>query len=150
MTVIAAILLGIMMLFDVADVCGRYFFLKPVPGTQEVIGLLLICVGTWGMARAETRSAHISISVLTDRLPPRIQAIVNVFDYLLALSLFFLMSWQMFSRGVREALTEMGGKSEILGIPFSPFFMMFGIGVGMLCIALLLRLIHSLAEVMRC
>jgi len=150
MTVIAAILLGAMMFLDVADVCGRYFFLKPVLGTHDIMGLLLICVGTWGMAHAEICGAHISVGVLVDRFSPRLRAIIGSLGYFLALSAFFLITWQMFVKGVEEASAEMGGKSEILGIPFSPFFIMFGIGVGMFCLVLVLRLVHSIVEAMRC
>ena len=42
MAIVAAVVLGVMMLLTTADVTGRYFFNAPINGTWEIVGLLLI------------------------------------------------------------------------------------------------------------
>jgi len=147
MSVIAAIVIGIMMLIDVADVSGRYFFLKPLPGATDMIPLLLVCAGSLGLAHAEVCGSHIAVDFIINRLSRRIQATAKSLGYFIALVAFFLISWQLFLKAAVEASKkegELGWASEVIGIPFSPFLVIFGIGVGMLCIALLLRLLHSI------
>jgi len=150
MAVVAAIVLSTMMLLTVADVGGRYFFSHPIKGTYELIGLLLICAGTWGMAYCESRRTHIRVGILVDKLSTRIRNIVNALAYLIALGAFSIITWQMAVRAAQYISAGKGGISETLGLPFGPFYLIFAIGAGMFCLMLLLHLIKSLAEVIRC
>jgi TRAP-type C4-dicarboxylate transport system permease small subunit len=45
MAAVAAITLGIMMMVAVVDVCGRFFFTKPLEGSFELGGILLVTAG---------------------------------------------------------------------------------------------------------
>jgi TRAP-type C4-dicarboxylate transport system permease small subunit len=145
MSVMGALIIGIMMLLDVADVTGRYFFLKPLTGAMDIIAILLVWAGSWGMAYAEATHTVIEVGILVDRLSPRVQAIISSFAYLISLVFFLVISWQLIVKGAKEAVKESGSwVSVTLGIPFSPFLIIFGIGVGMLSITFVIRLIHSI------
>jgi TRAP-type transport system small permease protein len=146
-SVVSGVVLIVMMLLDVADVIGRYFFLKPIPGTYELIALLLICCGTWGMASAEFSGSHVRVNLLVQALPQRLQKAVDIFGYLILLCSIVIITWQMFARAVEFSYAGGGMKSELLGIPYSPFFVIFGVGVGLFSLVILLHLIVSCVEV---
>jgi TRAP-type C4-dicarboxylate transport system permease small subunit len=140
LSVIAGFFLILMMTLDVADVAGRYFFLKPVPGTYEVIALLLIIAGTWGMASAEFDESHIRVDLITKRMPVRFQKVLDLFAHLIVIFILVVVTWQMFSIGISHLILGTSNKSADLGIPFAPFNIIFGIGTGVFLLAILLHL----------
>jgi len=146
MAVIGAMVLGIMMLLTTSDVVGRYFFNHPIQGTYELIGLLLVCAATWGLAYCQIYRGHIRISVLLDRFSPRIQAGLDGLAYIIGLGAFFLICWQMLVMATEYFLLGDTGTTEELGLPFFPFMLTLAIGVGMLCIILLRDLFQSLKQ----
>jgi TRAP-type C4-dicarboxylate transport system permease small subunit len=149
MSAVAAIALGLMMLLSAADAGGRYLFSFPIKGAYELIGFLLVCAGTWGMADCEMQGSHVTVNILVDRLPPRVRLIISVVAYIISLVAFSLITWQAFVRGGRY-IGMPGEVSEVLGIPFWPFIMVLGVGFGMLCLALFIRLVQALWETIRC
>ena len=147
--VIAAIVLAAMMLLTVGDVVGRYFFNNPIKGTWEVIGLLLVCAGTWGLGYCQMQKGHISITVLIQRFSRRIQAVIRSLTYLIGLVGFSLLCWRMFLMTVRYLTTMKGYVTDTLEIPYPPFMLMLTIAAGIMALMLIVDLIRSLAEVVR-
>jgi len=147
--IIAAVVLAAMMLLTVADVTGRYFFNSPVKGTWEIIGLLLVCAGTWGLGYCQVQKGHISITVLIERFSRRVQAIIRSVTYLIGLVGFSLLCWRMFLMAIRYLTTMKEYVTETLEIPYPPFMLMLSIGAGIMALILIVDLIHSLAEVVR-
>ncbi|MBW1791692.1 MAG: TRAP transporter large permease subunit [Deltaproteobacteria bacterium] len=143
MAVIAAVVLGIMMLLTTSDVVGRYFFNYPIKGTYELIGLMLICAATWGLAYCQIYRGHIRITVLFDRFSPRLQAGLDTLAYLMGLGAFSLICWRMLAMAKEYILLGDTGTTETLGIPYFPFMLMLAIGVGMLCLILVMDLFQS-------
>jgi len=147
--IIAAIVLAIMMLVTVADVVGRYFFLSPIKGTWEIVGLLLVCAGTWGLGYCQVQKGHISITVLLQRFSGRIQAIIRSATYLIGLVGFSLLCWRMFLMTERYLTTMKDYVTDTLEIPYPPFMAMLTIGTGIMALILIVDLVRSLAEVVR-
>ena len=147
--IIAAIVLAAMMLLTVADVTGRYFFLSPIKGTWEIIGLLLVCAGTWGLGYCQVQKGHISITVLLQRFSRRVQAIIRSVTYLIGLVGFSLLCWRMFLMTIRYLTTMKEYVTETLEIPYPPFMFMLSIGAGIMALILIVDLVRSLAEVVR-
>lgn len=148
MAIISSIVLAFMMLLTVADVIGRYFFNFPINGAWELIGLLLVCAGTWGLAYCQVEKAHISVTVLLDLFPPGIQAVIRSFAYLTGLTGFGLICWRAILLTQKYTSGE-GYVTDTLQIPYYPFTIMMAIGAGMLALILLIDLIHTLREVGR-
>jgi TRAP-type C4-dicarboxylate transport system permease small subunit len=138
-----------MMLLTVADVIGRYFFSKPIKGTWEVIGLLLVFAGTWGLARCQVQKSHIQVTVLIQRLSRRVQATIRSVAYLFGFAGFSLLSWRVFVMAKRYFLLPRGNVTDTLDIPYAPFMLALSIGVGVAALILVIDLIRSLAEVIR-
>jgi TRAP-type C4-dicarboxylate transport system permease small subunit len=149
MAVIAAFVLAAMMLLTVADVVGRYFFSHPIKGTWELVGLLLVCAGTWGLGYCQMSKAHISITVVVKRFSRRTQAITNSLAYLIGLVGFSLISWQVFLMAKRYFLLTRGNVTDTLELPYSPFMLVLSMGAGIMALMLIVDLVRSFAEVAR-
>jgi len=149
MAAIAAVVLSIMMLLTAADVAGRYFANRPIKGSWELVGLMLICAATWGLAYCQIQKGHIRVTVLLERFSPRLQAILNSLAYLIGIGAFSLICWQMLVMAKTYIFLPTGGLTEDLSIPYFPFMLMLAIGAGMLAVILLVDLLRSLAEVVR-
>jgi TRAP-type C4-dicarboxylate transport system permease small subunit len=147
--IIAAIVLAVMMLLTVADVCGRYFFNSPVKGTWEVVGLLLVCAGTWGLGYCQAQKSHISVTVLIERFSLRVQTIIRSVAYLVGLAGFSLICWRMFVMAKKYFFLPRGNVTDTLEIPYFPFMLALSIGAGIMALILIVDLVHSLTEVAR-
>ena len=149
MGVIAAFVLAAMMLLTVADVVGRYFFSRPIKGTWELVGLLLICGGTWGLAYCQAEKAHISISIMKDLFSSRVQAVMSTVACFIGLGGFFLISRQTYLLAKKYFLMTRGNVTDTLGLPYAPFVLALSIGAGMVTLMLLVDMVRYIAEVIR-
>lgn len=147
--VMAAAVLAVMMLLTVTDVVGRYFFNSPIKGTWEIVGLLLICAGTWGLAYCQIQRGHISITVLVQRFSRRWQAAVHSFTYLIGLVGFSVISWRMFLLAKKYFLMSRGNVTDTLELPYAPFMLSLSIGAGIMALILIVDLVRALAGVAR-
>jgi TRAP-type C4-dicarboxylate transport system permease small subunit len=145
MALIAATILLCMMILTVVDVCGRYFFKSPVNGAWEIIGLMMVCAGSWGLAYCQAEKGHISVTFLLERLPHKIQALIFIFAYLIGLAGFSIIAWNAFQITMRYISTK-GNVTDTLRIPYYPFMLVMAVGAGMLVLVLLLDLVRSMAE----
>lgn len=147
--IIAAIVLATMMLLTVADVCGRYFFNKPITGTWELVGLLLVCAGTWGLAYCQVQKGHISVTVLLLRFPLRVQAIIRSVAYLFGLVGFSVICWRTLLLTKRFVSLSGSLITDTLKMPIYPFMIIMIISTGILALILIADLVHSLTEAVR-
>jgi TRAP-type C4-dicarboxylate transport system permease small subunit len=149
MAVIAATVLAAMMMLTVADVIGRYFFSHPIKGTWELVGMLLICAGTWGLAYCQAEKAHISISIMYDLFPRRVQAVFSAVACLIGLCGFFLISRQTFLLAKKYFLLTRGNVTDTLELPYAPFLIVLSMGAGMVTLMLLIDVVRYIAKVIR-
>ena len=149
MAVVAAAVLVAMMMLTVADVVGRYFFSRPIKGTWELVGLLLICAGTWGLAYCQAQKAHISITIMQGLFSRRAWAVLSAVACLIGLCGFFLISWQSFLLAKKYYLLTRGNVTDTLGLPYAPFILVLSIGAGMMTLALLVDVVRYITEVIR-
>jgi TRAP-type C4-dicarboxylate transport system permease small subunit len=147
--VVAAVILAAMMLLTVGDVGGRYFFNHPIKGTWELIGLLLVFAGTWGLGYCQMQKAHISINIILTKFSNRVQALFLSFTYLVGLAAFSLLCWRMFMLAIRYSTTMKGYVTDTLEIPYPPFMFALSIGAGIMVLILIMDLIRSLVSVVR-
>jgi TRAP-type C4-dicarboxylate transport system permease small subunit len=127
-TVISVIVLVAMTVIILMDVIGRYFFDHPLPGANELTGILLIPVATWGIGYCQLLKRNIRIDMIYARFNPKNQSVLNIISYLAFLFASVIITWQMYVRMI-EYLND-HGITEILGLPFWPFMLMAVIGFG--------------------
>ncbi|MFH1647840.1 MAG: TRAP transporter small permease [Chloroflexota bacterium] len=147
--IVAAMVLAAMMLLTVGDVIGRYFFNSPIKGTWELVGLLLIAAGTWGLAYCQLQRGHISISIILQRFSRRVQAGINSLTYLIGLTAFSIICWRMFLLAHKYFTMPRGNVTDTLELPYAPFMLALSIGAGLMALILVIDLVKSLAEVLR-
>ena len=153
MAIIAAVVLAFMMILTVIDVCGREFFLKPVEGTYELIGIMLVIAGCLGMGYCQLNQANIRITVISDLLPARGQAIIYLIAYIIAAATTGIIAWQGGLRAWKYFLRiiegRLGGILVETQLPYWPFMLLLAIGFGWVCIIFIIDIVLTAKEVFR-
>jgi len=147
MVYVASFALFGMMILTVADVIGRYFFSKPISGAWELVGIMLVPAGIWGMAYCQIKKGHIRVDFLLQRFSKKVQVILTILANLLGLAAFSVLCWRSILLAQYYLSSKTGNATDTLHIPLFPFVLVLAIGVGMVALVLLFDLIHSLAEV---
>jgi TRAP-type transport system small permease protein len=144
---VAAVVLFAMMMIAVIDVCGRFFFNKPMNGSFELGGILLVTAGTWGMGYCQLRKNNIRIDVLTDRFPKRFKPAFDIFAYIFCIVASGAVTWRVTVMTLEYMTTSQGGLTATLLIPYWPFMLTLAMGFGWLTIIFIYDLWHSCSEV---
>ncbi|WMS44934.1 TRAP transporter small permease [Acuticoccus sp. MNP-M23] len=114
----AGILLVAMMMLTVVDVIGRYIFAAPVAGAFEATEVMLALAIFAGLPIVTARGEHVSVRLLVDRLPRRLQLALDVFSDLLVAVLLAGAAWLLYQRGA--SLARFGDSTVLLHIPLAP------------------------------
>ncbi|MBW1800429.1 MAG: TRAP transporter small permease [Deltaproteobacteria bacterium] len=141
---IAAAAIIVVMIIVCANVIGRGFFGSPFKGTVDIVSLLGAFIIAGAMAYTQVLKGHIRIELFVERMPSRLQYIINSFIDLIGFCLFALISWQtvLFA----QYNMEIGELSEVLKLPLTPFASVVAIGCIALTLVLLLDLIKSVSK----
>jgi TRAP-type transport system small permease protein len=151
MVTISSIFLAAMMLLVASDVTGRYVFKTPVKGSDELVGLLLLCVAACAFSYTQQEKRHIRIDILIDRVPPRAHLVFDIFNYLISVGIYSLMTRQIFIIVQRYILHLQTGTStsEILHIPWTPFLIIMGLGFAILSLVMLSDMVIAIVKVVK-
>jgi len=133
-----------LMLLTSADVIGRAAWARPIPGIVELSSYMLDIFILLGLAYTQQVKGHVRVSMLTSRLPPRIQIFLEIFVTLLGLFIMALLAWQGWIVGMEETAV-----SDMLRIPQRPFKLLVGAAAFLLCLELVVDLATSCAAVRR-
>lgn len=126
-----------MVLLVVVSVILRRVFNNPLASSYELIELMLVVVVFCAVPYTTFKVRHISISVLTSRLPVRKQKIVDsVFDLVCAV-VFGLVAWRSVVHGIY--ILQSGRQTAILGIPYCPFVFIIAFGTALASFVLLTK-----------
>ena len=139
-----ASILSVMMFLTMADVVLRYVFGSPVSGAYEMTQYMMAIVIPFGIVYCAHEKGHVSVDVLFDLLPKRIQGVFSCITSLIVIVLFILIAWQnvLF---VHETY-ESGLTSAVLYIPSYPFVGTIALGFVALCLVLLADFFNILLE----
>jgi TRAP-type C4-dicarboxylate transport system permease small subunit len=149
MTAIAAIVLAIMMFLSVADVILTQAFLRPIEGTFEIVGLLVIVVGCLGLGYTQRTKGNISIDIVPNRFSSRGKAILNIFSYSMSIVLCAIIVWQLSLRTYDYMFKTLGGKTITLQIMLWPFMLLMDICFAWVAVIYILDLINTFKEVFK-
>lgn len=122
----------LMMLLTTADVVGRYFFNSPVLGAYEITEYLMMIMVFSFLAFAQSQSAHISVDIVFDRLPPNVKYALERLNHLICLVMLCLVTYMAVHRVLD--IIESGASSTLLKIPDYPFAIFMVIGCAAYCI----------------
>jgi TRAP-type transport system small permease protein len=149
MAAVGAVMFGVMMIISVIDVSGRYFFMRPLRGSTELVGLMLVIGGSWGMAYCQILHMHIRIDVLLTRFPKKVQSLLWIISSIVCAVVAALVSWQAYLKTNEYLATELGTRTDILGIPLWPFVVLMAIGFTWLCFVFLVELVQAITGVFK-
>ena len=149
MAAVGAIMFGVMMMITVIDVGGRYIFTKPLNGAAEIIGVMLVIGGTWGIGYCQIEKMHIRINLLVEKFSPLVQKLLWILTYLVSGAVGVLAAWQAFSRTGEFLTSTLGTRSDVLGIPFAPFMLAMGIGFGWAGVIFIMDLVKTVIGVFK-
>ena len=130
MAAVGAISLFLMVIITVIDVGGRDIFLKPLNGAFELVGILLVIAGTWGMGYCEILKMNIRIGIIAERFPKKGQEILWILTFLIGGVVAGLVTWQALIKTYDLFVATLGNRTDTLGIPVWPFMLMMAIGYG--------------------
>ena len=143
---IGAWVLAAMMLLIVVNILSRYFY-QSIVGTFEIVGLMGAVLISTVLAYTAMQNRNVAIELMVSHLPPRAQAIIDSFVYLLSIAIVSLMAWrtvvQAHSRWLAHEATHE------LFIPLAPFILITGVGIALLVLVLVIKFVESLTGLVK-
>ena len=139
---IAVVALAVMMLLTVFDVFLRFVFNRPILGAMEITEYLMVTLSFLAIAYCAMEKGHVKVQLLVSRLKTRGRTILGIIGHVLSLVLCIPMTLVYIPEAVDVLRT--GERSEVLGIPAFPFYIVVIIGCGLLTIVVLIALINSI------
>ena len=134
--------LFLLMLLITADVLFRAILKSPILGANELAQFMMLMVVYLAMGYTQHQKGHVSVDLLVSRFSQYKRNVLNALMYLLSLFISGLMLKQSFA--YHQILSETHKLTSVLKIPIAPFQIVLIVGVGMLCLALLMDVIHAL------
>jgi len=136
-----------MMLLITMDVFLRYSFNRPLKGSFELVEFMMAVVICLGMAYTGVQRGHVAVELLVSRFSPRVQALIDSFNWLVSMGLFLLISWKAVAQARVVGLS--GLASSVLYVPVFPFLLVLAFGSGLLSLVFLVHFIDSVSRVVR-
>ncbi len=140
MTVIGGLAIALMMLHITLNVAGRYLLNTPVPGTITMVAYYyMIIAGFVPLAFAEQKGSHISVEVVTERLPLWVQRHLAGWSLLASATIFALLTVRTWIEAVSKH--EIGA-SIVQGqtsIPVWPTYYVLPVGFALMVLVLLYK-----------
>ena len=146
LNILSSIALVLMMGLVFVNVALRAVW-NPILGTYEFTGFLAAITITFALAHCASKKGHIAITIFADRLPPRVQAILDSFVAILGTALYAVISWQCVRYAINMSNT--GEVSLALAIPFYPFIWAVAFGLFILALTLLNDVFQSIGRIFK-
>lgn len=131
--------LAVMTVIEVLNAVGRKMFM-PFPCALEAVESLLVISVYLGVSIVALEEGHVKVTLLSDRLSPTVQAILDAFANLLGVltfAFFTVGSWIEACRAF--SILEM--RIGVYRFPVWPFKMIFAFGLTLLVIQLVINVI---------
>ncbi len=144
---VAAVLLGLMVLFVAADVFGRYFLTRPIRGDYEFVEVMTGLIISLSLSYALVADKHIRIEIFTSRCSKKTQLLLDILTYFSGLAVFTLASWQTVIYA--NALRKNGLLIGVLPIPSYPFVYTVAISFIGLTLVFFVKFVHALQHGVR-
>jgi len=134
--------LAIMMLVTTVDVLSRFFFNAPITGSIEITGFLLVLTILLGIPYAAAKREHITIDIVTSKLPDRMRLNLTSITLFIAIVLFGVVVWR--SVDYAFLMHRMHRVTAVLRMPISPFVLVVAFGFALTGFVLLINLLQNI------
>ncbi|MBU2873711.1 TRAP transporter small permease [Marinobacter salexigens] len=144
MTVLGGLAIALMMLHITLDVASRYLLNSPIPGTISIVSYYYMVIAVFiPLAFAEQKNAHISVEVITARLPIWMQHNLERLSFLLSTIVFSLLCVRTWEEAEKK---RSFGASVVQGsdaIPIWITYYVLPLGCGLMTLVVFYKLINS-------
>lgn len=89
---LAAAALVLMTVITMISVLGRYLFSAPIPDDLIISEMLIVVLVFLPFSRVQAEDKHVNVTLLTDLMPPRGQAVCELLGLAIGLVFFGLVS----------------------------------------------------------
>jgi TRAP-type C4-dicarboxylate transport system permease small subunit len=144
---VGLVAMAAMALATFIDVIGSKAFKWPLPGSTEMISVIQVIAIAGGLAFSMIDGRHIRVEFLSEWLPQRGKAALDVFSALMGLGLFAVTGWMTYEHGL--SLFNSGTKTFLLGIPLSPFAFWIALCCIPMCLVIIIALVTSIERMLR-
>ncbi len=138
---LAGLILAATALLVVANILGRTLLQRSILGTYEMVGFLTAAVVGLALARCAVENSHIAIDFILDRLPVRLQRLVDLVLGIPVFLFLLLATYNLFIYGARIA--QSGEVSPTTKLIFYPFIYLVALGLLALALVVALKLVRS-------
>jgi len=132
------VLVGLVVL-TFTDVTLRYVFSSPITGAQDSIAMGMVVVFFFALPLTSRVNGHIVVDLLPEFSSDRLNMLRDSFVKLLALAVFGLLAWEGAIRAEEAAV--MGEATNMIEIPYRPFFYAMVTGCFINAIILVLEIL---------
>jgi TRAP-type C4-dicarboxylate transport system permease small subunit len=146
MSHVAALAIISMMCLTCADIVLR-FFGHPIAGTYEIVGFLATFTISFSLAHTSMEKGHIAVEILFQRLPFRVQYILEGVVEVLSLFVFIIATWQCAVYGFD--LKNNQDVSATLAIPVYPVVLGIALGCASLCLVITFNLVKAVRRIVK-
>ncbi len=141
--IVSGVIIAIAVFFVTADVILRYAFNRPIAGGYEYIAFAMIPIVFISLAYTAVKGSHVSLSFIFNKLPEKVQAIINPCITLFGLCLFGAISYMCVVQGLRWLDTNQ--TSQILQLPFAAFAFVIAFGGALFCLVMILKFYNEVS-----
>ncbi len=136
-----------LMLLTVCDVSLRLLFRVSIIGAFEYSEFLLVIIVWLSFGYVMLRKRHVSMGVLVERLPQRLQIYFDILACLIGLALMLVISWITFGMAISSLQT--GEAAEVSKLPLYPFKWILWLGAVVFSLELLAELLLNFTQLWR-
>ena len=128
---LAQLALVLVMLVIVANILMRIWW-KPMPGSYELVEILGAVILSMGIAYCAVARGHVTVSLLMEKLPQRVQAVVDIIVSLISFTFISAIGWGLLKYA--KMTLDRGLETSTLSVPLYPIY--FLVAAGMIMLAL--------------
>ena len=141
-TLIAGALVALMMVQVAVDVVARYVVGRPLPATTVFIAqYYMLFVVFLALALPERTNSHISVEIVTERLPLRAQYHLASWVHLFCAVIYAIMAHASWGEAVNKFRSSATVIESGIAVPIWPGYFVVPIGCALMAIVLLYRFI---------
>ena len=135
------------MFLNAANIGGRYLFRAPIKCTYELTGLFMVLLISLGWPRTTEVKGHVSVDILTSRLPHSIRRVLELITLLMGLASFVAMAWSSVLTAIQYG--KMGSCTDLLRIPYGPVGLLMALGAFLVSVILLFQFVHAVDKMLK-
>ncbi len=135
----ASCCLLVMVFVTVGEMALRVFG-TPMAGIVEVVGWLAAAIIAFALGYTQLHKGHVAINLLTERISPRLQAILGGVINMISTALFTATAWYVFKYA--GSLRAAGSLSETMKVIVYPWVYIVSLGCAGLALALFVDMVE--------